>query len=61
MDIKPRKNKGNRHAAKPPTDVIYLRCDKELKREFEQLAGGSGRVLNKWLLQAAKEKASREM
>jgi len=58
---KPHSNTGNRHAAKPPTKMVRMRIPLTDHEEFERLAGGGGRLLSKWLLQAAKEKAIREM
>jgi hypothetical protein len=60
--MKPHANKGNSHAAKPfKTQARTMRFAETDWQEFERLAGGSGRILTKWILQAAKEKAGREM
>jgi len=47
-------NLGNRHAAKPPTKSKTMRFLKSDWEEFERLAGGNGRILNKWILQKLK-------
>lgn len=53
-------NKGNRYAAKPLRKRVELKIPLTDYEEFERLAGGGSRLLSKWLLQAAKEKADRE-
>jgi len=53
--MNPHHNTGKRHAAKPPTTKITMRVpDDELAR-LESLAGGKGRVLNKWILEQLKK------
>jgi len=48
-------NKGNTHAAKPPTARISLRVPVDELARFESLAGGKGKVLNKWILEQLKK------
>ena len=52
---------GKRNAAKPPRKRVEIKIPLTDHEEFERLAGGGGRLLSKWILQAAKEKAAREL
>ena len=59
--LKPHHLTGKRNAAKPPRKRVEIKIPLTDYEEFERLAGGKGRILNKWILQAAKEKAAREI
>jgi len=48
-------NKGNQHATKPPTQRISLRVPVDELVRFESLAGGKGKILNKWILEQLKK------
>jgi len=48
-------NKGNTHAAKPPRKRIELKVPVDELARLESLAGGKGRILNKWILEKLKK------
>jgi len=48
-------NKGNIHAKKKPTERITLRVPVDELARLESLAGGEGRILNKWILEQLKK------
>jgi hypothetical protein len=48
-------NKGNTNAAKPLTKRISLRVPVDELARLESLAGGKGKVLNKWILEQLKK------
>jgi len=59
--MNPHGNKGNTHAAKPPRKRIELKVPVDELARLELLAGGTGRVLNKWILtQLKKEQCKKD-
>jgi hypothetical protein len=55
MSQKTHGNKGNHHATKPPTQRISLRVPVDDLARLESLAGGKGKILNKWILEQLKK------
>ena len=48
--MNPHHNTGKRNAAKPSRKRVELKIPLTDYEEFERLAGGGGRILNKWIL-----------